>query len=335
MRQRIALSPKYKYWASPLPSAVAIGTFASVMDYGSVNIAVPTIATHFRTDLPSVQWVVIAYALTISALLLPMGRLSDLIGRKRVYISGSIIFILGAALAGSSSNLPMLVLGRILQGSGAAMTQGTGMAIITSAFPASERGKAIGLIMTVVGTGAVAGPAVGGLLVDALGWRSVFFVNVPMISLAIAAAVVILRDRPAELMGSDGSRAKFDWLGAGLSSGALLTLLLALSAGHRYGWGSPAIVGALLGFGTLLGTFIWWELRTSSPLLDLRLFKRRTFSYGISANWLSFLGSSSVLFLMPFYLQRVLGFSPQASGVDYGARCPVYGGNGAPQRPAI
>ena len=189
MLAAITQSPNYKWWAF---GAIAVGTFASVADHGSVNIALPSIARNFGTDIPSVQWVVIGYALTISALLLPMGRLADLVGRKNVYIAGSLVFILGALIAGSSPNLPVLILSRLLQGAGAAMTQGTGMAITVAAFPSNERGKAIGSIMTIVGIGAVAGPAVGGVLVDALGWRSVFFVNIPMITLGIVTGLAIL-----------------------------------------------------------------------------------------------------------------------------------------------
>jgi len=172
MRLPATRSSNYKYWGF---GAIAIGSFANVMDYGSTNVALPSIATNFGSDLPTVQWVVIGYLLTISALLLPMGRLADLLGRKEVYITGSLIFVFGAVLAGFSPNLTILVLSRLLQGVGAAMTQGTGMAIITSMFPSHERGKALGLIMTVVGTGAVAGPAVGGFEVNALDWRWVFF----------------------------------------------------------------------------------------------------------------------------------------------------------------
>jgi len=302
----------YKYWAF---SAVGIGMFASVVDHGSVNVALPTIAGHFGSDFATVQWVTIGYALTISALLLPMGRLSDLVGRKKVYIVGSLVFILGAAVAGSSSNLTTLIVARVLQGCGAAMTQGTGMAIIVAAFPAGERGKAIGLIMTLVGTGAIAGPAIGGFLVDALGWRSVLLVNVPLVLLGIAASMVILVERRDAHSTQDGQEGNFDWLGAALSTGTLITLLLALTNGHRYGWTSPVIVVGILSFLALLVTFIWWELRTTGPLLDLRLFQQNVFSLGVSAHFLIFLGSSAALFLTPFYLQQVLGYTPRQTGL--------------------
>lgn len=312
MRSAITQGANYKHWTF---GAIAIGMFVSVVDHGSVNVALPTIAGHFRTSLPSVQWVVIGYILTISALLLPMGRLSDLIGGKKVYILGSLVFILGAVLAGSAANLTMLILARTLQGCGSAMTQGTGMAIIISAFPGRERGKAIGLIMTMVGTGAIAGPVVGGLLVDTLGWRSVFFINIPLGLLGIATCLVILDDGRGVRMTRSNRQRRFDWLGAALSTGALVTFLLAMTNGHKAGWASPLILAALLGSVALLSTFIWWELHTSSPVLDLRLFKSRTFSFGVSAAFLTFLGSSSVLFLTPFYLQKVLGYSPGQAGL--------------------
>ena len=159
MISSLARGRHYKWYAF---ATLAVGIFASVVDHGSVGVALPTIATHFQTDIPSVQWLVIGYAMTIIALLLPMGRLADIITSKRVYIIGSAVTIAGSIAAGTSSDLGILIISRIVQGTGAAMTQGTGMAIMIGAFPPNERGKAIGLIMTMVGTGAVAGPAMGG-----------------------------------------------------------------------------------------------------------------------------------------------------------------------------
>ena len=137
----LASSPSFKWYVF---AAMAVGTFASVVDHGSVGVALPSIATHFHAPIPSVQWLMIGFAMTIIALLLPMGRLADLIGAKRVYIIGSGVIIAGSIAAGTSSDLAVLILARILQGTGAAMTQGTGMAIIIGTFPPGERGKAIG-----------------------------------------------------------------------------------------------------------------------------------------------------------------------------------------------
>ncbi len=321
MLRSIKQSSSYKWWAF---GAVAVETFASVVDHGSVAVALPLMARHFDTVIPTAQWIVIGYALAISALLLPMGRLADLIGLKRVFLLGSLVYLVGAIASGASSNLTVLILSRLVQGGGAAMTQGTGMAIVIAAFPQAERGKAVGAMMSIVGMGAVFGPAAGGFLVDALGWRSVFFANIPPVVIGIALGWAILVNEVEK--GKTGPGSGFDWLGAALSTGALLILLLTITNGHRAGWTSPPILLATLVSLILLVAFIWWERRCSSPLLELRFFQRPNFSFGVAAGFLMFLGSSGVLFLTPFYLQRVLGFSPREAGLVMvpGAICMAF-----------
>ena len=292
--------------------ALAIGLFASVVDHGSVIVALPSIAEELRIELPSVQWVVIGFALVISALLLPMGRLADMIGQKRVYLLGSAILMLGAAGAGFAPNLATLLLARIFQGVGAAMTQGTGMAIMTSVFPPSERGRAIGLLMTTVGVGAVVGPAIGGFIVDLVHWRAVFFLNIPLGLLGIIATLAVLRSWESE-RAPRGSG--FDWLGAALSTGVLMALLLGLTLAVNRGWMSVPILAAFVLSIGMFVAFIWWELRAATPMFNLRFFRDRVFSFGVAAAFLTFLGQSSVLFLMPFYIQNVLGFSPKIAGL--------------------
>ena len=304
-----AQSPRYRWWAF---GALAIGLFTSVADHGSSGVALPTIAGDFGTDLPTTQWVIIGYALTISALLLPMGRLADIVGRKRVYVAGFVVFVSFAALSGAAANVWMLILFRVLMGVGAAMTQGTSMAMVISAFPDSERGKALGMQMSIVGVGGVAGPAVGGLIVSAVGWRGVYFTTAMMGVLAIIAAVTILDGRRAE---QERRGSAFDWLGATLSTAMLVVFLLTMSSGPNVGWGSPPIVAAFGVVLLLLGAFVWWELHTPSPMLDVRLFGRKLFLIGVSASFISFVGMASVRFLTPFYLQVVLGYSPREVGL--------------------
>ena len=292
--------------------ALAIGLFASVVDHGSVIVALPSIAEDLRIELPSVQWVVIGFALTISALLLPMGRVADMIGQKRVYILGSVLLMLGAAGAGLSPNLATLLLARIFQGVGAAMTQGTGMAIMTSVFPPTERGRAIGLLMTTVGVGAVFGPAIGGFVVDLVHWRAVFFLNIPLGLLGIVATLIVLHRWESERASRGIS---FDWTGAVLSTGVLVALLLGLTLAVGRGWTSAPILIAFVLSASMFVGFIWWELRAPAPMFNLRFFRNRVFSCGVSAAFLTFLGQSAVLFLMPFYLQNVLGYSPKIAGL--------------------
>lgn len=309
MRQTVTQRAKYRWWAF---AAIAVGIVTVVMEAGSSIVALPSIADNFRTDLPTAQWVVIGYVLTITAFLLPAGRLADMIGPKRVYISGFVIFALGAALAGSSTSILPMILFRVLQGAGAAMTQGTAMAMLVSAFPGNERGRALGLFMSVVGVGAVSGPALGGVIVGALGWRWVFLINSLLAVLAIIAALVVLDARRTP---QGEKRSTFDWLGTALSTAALLFFLLAMTNGPRAGWTSPPIIASFVAFAASLVIFVWWELRTPSPILDVRLFTRRLFSLGISANFFAFIGSSSVYFLMPFYLQSIRGYTPTQVGL--------------------
>jgi MFS family permease len=327
MHQAIAERANYKWWVF---GTIAIGSFLSVVDHGSVLVAIPDIESHFNADLPTVQWVVVGYALAISVLLLPMGRLGDIVGSKQVYIAGFVVFVLAAALAGTSrwTNLPLLIAAKVLQGVCSAMIQGNGMAMIVSAFPGVERGKALGFHLSVVGFGAIIGPALGGFLVSALGWEWVFFINVPTGLIAIAASLFILKEEraaspPDPLSIRDGEgvakpgvrRPTFDWLGAALSGGALLAFLLVVGNGDRIGWASPAILLGAAAAVALLAAFIWWELRVPSPMLELRLFQRKLLALGVAAGWLSFLGTSAVRFLMPFYLQRVLEYSPREVGL--------------------
>ena len=192
LSRNISKSRHYKWWVF---LALAIGTFTSVADFGSLNVTMPTIAEHFGTDLPTTQWVLIGYALAISALLLPMGRLSDIIGRKRVYIGGFVIFVVGGVFASTSDSILALIGFKVLQGVGASMTQGTGMAMVLSTFPDEERGKAIGSFITVVGSGNVAGPALGGFIAGTLGWQWVFYFGVALALLAILAVFVVLDGR--------------------------------------------------------------------------------------------------------------------------------------------
>ncbi len=311
MLSRIKTGPSYKWWVF---TAIAIGTFVSVVDNGSVLVALPEIEKHFQSDLPTVQWVVVGNALAISALILPMGRLGDIVGRKWVYIGGLAIFVACSALAGLSTNLTWLISAKVFQGMGSAMIQGNGMATVITAFSGAERGKALGTHMSVVGSGAIAGPAVGGLLVAAFGWQSVFFVNVPIGILTILIASYVLRPE-REAPAGERASGRFDWPGAALSALALLVMLLVVGNGHRLGWSSPAALLGAAATVALLAGFVWWELRTVSPMLDLRLFKRKLVAIGAAAAWLSFMGMSSSRFMMPFYLQRVLEISPRDVGL--------------------
>jgi EmrB/QacA subfamily drug resistance transporter len=285
--------------------------FASVADAGTTIVALPTIAGYFGTDLPTTQWVVIAYALTISALVVPLGRVSDVLGRKRIYLAGFAVFSGAAVAAAMSPTVTALIIFRVLMGLGAAMTQGCSMAMMIAAFPDNERGKALGLQMSAVGTGSVAGPALGGVIVTALGWRAVFLFTGTLGIASIVAASLVLRPASATLS-TDRS---FDWGGGVLSAAILVVFLLAMSNAPKIGWTSAPIVLALTCVAILLSLFVWWERRVRAPMLNLSLFGKRQFSVGVITRFITFLGLSSAVYLLPFYVQSVLGYSARAYGL--------------------
>ena len=294
---------------------IAAGTFVSVLDQTGVTLALPQMATDFGANIPFVQWVALGYMLATGSMLLPAGRLSDMIGRKVVYCCGFIVFVLGAAMAALSPSLVTVILFRIIQGAGSAMIQANAMAILTTTFPASDRGRVIGMFMTMVGMGAIMGPILAGLVVATFGWRAVFIASVPLGALSLTAAwIVLIRDR-SRVTGVRELASGFDWAGALLSASALVTFLLVMTTAYRIGWTSPAVPGALiLSVGLLVG-FIYWERRAPQPMLDLELFRRRTFAIGSSASFCGFLSGTAVFSMMPFYLQDVLGMSAGAAGL--------------------
>ena len=304
-------------------SVVAIGSITNVTHHGSVGIALPTIAEDFGVSLTTIQWVVLAETLTISVLLLPMGRLSDIIGRKPMYLAGIILFGLMSLLAGSAPSLAsqlgsqrimlFMIPLRVMQGLGATMIQATGMAMVTTVFDDSERGKGLGAHGAIIGTGGVIGPILGGILVTYLGWQWVFWINIPLCLLAFVATLLVLDTSLFRGTGSQNNR--YDWLGAILSTASLLTFLLTLSNGSQFGWTSYEILSGFILFIVLVALFIWWESKVTSPLLDLRLFRDKLFSLSITANYLSFLGVSSFRFIIPFYLQAALKLNPAQVGV--------------------
>ena len=313
---------RYKWWVF---GVVSIGLFMVVLDASGMNVALPSVARDFNTDLPTVQWVVLGHNLVVTALLLPLGRLADLIGRKRIYVGGMLFYFAGAALGTFAPSLPIVVIAKALQGVGAATVVVNTFAIVLTVFPASERGKVMGLNFVVLGIGAVSGPIVGGSLVEAFGWRSIFAMNLPVILLAVIFAALLLDESRVSVMRQDGPRPSFDWVGAALSTVAFVIFLSAMTGGQQLGWDSPYVLAALFAAAALMAVFIRWELRTYDPLLDLRLFKRKDFSIPVFAGFVSFLGSVSILFLMPFYLQRVLEYSPRESGLIMAPTAVVMG----------
>ncbi|MCS5649248.1 MAG: MFS transporter [Dehalococcoidia bacterium] len=296
-----AISTNYKWLVY---ASVAVGAFLTVSDQTGTNIAMPRIAEDLSADIPTVQWVYLLYTLSISSLLLPMGRLSDLVGRKSIYCTGLAIFSVGALGAYLSGVLPILLGAKAVQGLGAAMIQANGMALMAESFPRNERGKALGLYMTIIGIGATGGPVIGGYLIGTFGWRSMYLA---ILMFGIMALVFSFKILKKEEFTSSQKDLSFDWIGAALSASALALFLLGLTYTYRLGWSnSLVIVGFLLSAVSLAG-FIWWEKRNQNPIVDLSLFSVPEFSLGMAARYLAFMSGSSAFFLMPFYLIQVIG----------------------------
>ena len=304
-------SPNYKWWVY---SGVAIGTYSTVLDQAGIGIALPRISEEFGLDIPTVQWIYLVYVLTTAIMFMPVGRLADIIGRKKVFLLGWTVNIVGSVVGGMATDFSMILAAKVVQGIGVAGIQGNGMAIISSNFPDHERGKSIGLYTAIIGSGLTSGPTIGGVLIDWFSWRAVFFANLPFGVAALFLALLAFRPMVPSTGTATGWRT-FDWVGAGLSAGAFVGFLMAMSNGHRFGWASAPILASFATSGLLFALFIWWQLRARHPMLDLSLFKSRLFSMGASARFLNFLASASVMFLMPFFIINVMGYSPARAGL--------------------
>src|SRR6188472_2945419 len=251
--------------------AVCIATFMLLLDVTVVNVALPYIQRDLNSSFTDLQWVVDAYALTLAALLLTAGSLADRMGRRAVFVIGLGIFIVASALCGLAVSPLMLNLSRALQGIGGGFMFATALALLASAFRGPERGTALGLWGATTGAAVAVGPLVGGVLVQAIGWEAIFYVNVPIGLGAIAMTLAKVDES------RDPGQARLDWPGTVLFSAALFLLVFGLIRGNPEGWSSAPIVGALVGAAVLILAFVAVELRSEHPMLDLGLFRIPTF----------------------------------------------------------
>ena len=288
-----------------------MAAFVTVSDQTGTTLALPRIGHEFNTDIPTVQWMYLVYTLFISALLLPMGKLSDILGRRRIYTLGLVVFSIGAVMAYFGHQFQSLLVAKSIQGIGAAMIQANGMALMAESFPERQRASAIGLYMAAIGTGAVMGPVIGGLMIDTWGWRSMYLGITTIGVVEILLSVCVIRDLAISAKNRRDSKGirSFDWAGAVLSAGVLSLLLVSLTYSYRLGWSSPLVVTGLCASVLILMGFILRELRCEDPMIDLALFKIPVFSLGIAARFLAFMSGSPAYFLMPFYLVQILGIT--------------------------
>lgn len=293
-------------------TGIGLGVLMATLDSSIVNISLPTLIEQLHTSLATVQWVVLAYLLVVTALMLGVARLGDMLGKKRLYMAGVVLFTLGSLLCGAAPNVGWLIGFRALQGLGAVMMQALGMAIVTEVFPARERGQALGVVGSIVSFGIASGPVIGGLLIGFVGWRSVFLVNVPV---GILTFLVVWRVVP-----SSQARAgqRFDMPGALVLGGTLVAYSLGMTFGQNQGFTSLvtlAMLGAALAG---LAGFIAVECRSTQPMVNLGLFRNTLFSLNLLMGVLTFVVLAS-LFVLPFFLELVKGLSTQQTGLLVGA----------------
>lgn len=289
--------------------AAALGSFGATVTATSVNVALPTLVSALGTDFAVVQWVLLSYLLVTSALLPVVGRLADAFGKRRLFLSGFAVFALGSLLCGFADGAAALIALRGLQGIGSAVLTALGLAIVTDVFPAGERGRALGVNGAVLSAGIVVGPTVGGLLIDALSWRWVFWMGVPvgLAGLLLAWWVVPRGVRERER--------GFDLLGATDLVVVLTALSLALTLGQRRGFLDPSVL-ALFGVTALAGLlFPIIERRAQAPVLEPALLRNRELTVGLATGLATFVSIAGTIFLMPFYLERVLGYGPREVGL--------------------
>ncbi len=307
--QHLITDSNRKWWTL---GAMCFALFMVMLDNTVVNVALPSIQRDLHASISSLEWTINGYTLTFAVLIATGGRLGDIFGRRLMFLAGVIIFATTSATAGFAQDSTMLVASRAIQGVGAALMMPATLSIITNAFPAAERGKAIG---TWAGASALAlsiGPVVGGALTEYVSWRAIFFINLPVAVAAIVATVFAVSESRDESIGR-----KVDYPGVAVLTGSLTAIVLALIEGNKWGWTSPTILALLVGGAIGLAAFVAIELRVSAPMVEFGLFRTRQF---IGSNLVAFIITFAMMgtfFFMALYMQDILGYSALEAGIRF------------------
>jgi EmrB/QacA subfamily drug resistance transporter len=309
MRNRVLASENRRWWTL---GAVAFGLFMIMLDNTVVNVALPSIQRDLGVGLSELQWIVTGYALTFAALMLTGGKLADHYGRRLIFVVGLSVFTLASLGCGLAGSGDVLIAARVVQGAGAALMNPATLSIISATFPPDQRGMAIGIWAGVSALALAIGPLVGGLLTDHLDWSWIFFVNVPVGVVAVAASFLVIEE--SRDMSEERGLDVPGQLAGGLG---LFALTYALIEANTYGWTSGRIMGAFAVAAVALGAFLWLERVQRVPMLDLGLFRNSTFAGANAVVLLVALAMFGVFFFVSLYMQNILGFSAVETGAAF------------------
>jgi EmrB/QacA subfamily drug resistance transporter len=309
LRARLLASENRRWWTL---GAVAFGLFMIMLDNTVVNVALPSIQRDLDIGLSELQWIVTGYALTFAALMLTGGKLADHYGRRLIFVVGLIVFTLASLACGLADSGEVLIAARVVQGMGAALMNPATLSIISATFPPEQRGMAIGIWAGVSALALAIGPLVGGLLTEHLHWSWIFFVNVPVGVLAVAASFIVIEES------RDTSEERALDLPGQLTGGlGLFALTYGLIEANTYGWTSARILGAFAVAAAALLLFVWLERVQRVPMLDLGLFRNSTFAGANTVILLVALAMFGVFFFVSLYMQNILGYSAVQTGAAF------------------
>ena len=298
-----------KWWTL---GAMCFALFMIMLDNTVVNVALPSIQRDLGASISGLEWTINGYTLSFAVLLATGGRLGDIFGRRRIFLFGVVIFALSSATAGFAQNPTDLVASRVVQGVGAALMMPGTLSIITDAFPAHERGKAMGTWAGVSALALAVGPVLGGFLTEHVSWRAIFYLNIPVAIGAVTATIFAVRESRDTTVGRE-----VDYLGVAALTGALTALVLALVEGNDWGWGSAATVGLLAGSALAFAAFVAIELHVRAPMVEFRFFADRNFLGAVVVALIITFAMMGVFFFLALYMQDILRYSPLEAGVRF------------------
>ncbi len=290
--------------------ATCLFTFMSTLDGSIVNIAMPMISKNLKIDMSQAEWIVSLYMLTICCLLIFWGKISDIIGKVKIFKIGTFIFVIGSLFCGISSSIELLLISRIIQAIGASMTMATNYGIITENFPPNMRGKSLGILGSFVSLGSIAGPGIGGIILQRFSWHYIFLINIPVGAFAIILGYFVFpKSKRKDIT------LNLDFIGFILFAISIVSLFMGIFIGQVTGFNTFLVITLFILFIIGMALFIYREKNTSHPLINLNIFKSIPFSIGLLCAVLIFSSNLFINTLMPFYLQDALKLSPLLSGV--------------------